>query len=211
MNYSLNAAELSSALSALPSGGFSPEVNHSKGMQNTIAAFASSQLLTGESWDAVKAGLGQFSDALQKRMELATELYGAINTALKVLINFMGEYDKLDASQQAEIEETLQRCETNLESCRACIESGKYTDVENEDGSVKQVWTYTYSYAQRKRFAELIVAYEAEIEELKKILKKLEELPEVYERAMGILEQAFSKVDEFSSVVGGITVHTVDV
>ena len=211
MNYSLNAAELSSALNSLPSGGYSPETNHSKGMQNTISTFASSQLLTGQSWDVIKAGLGQYSDALQKRMELATELYGAINTALRILINFMGEYDKLDASQQAEIEETIQRCEDNIKSCSACIESGKYTPVENEDGSVENVWTYTYSYAQRKRFADLIVEYESNIEELKKILKKIEELPEVYERARGILEQAFSKVDEFSSVVSGITVHTVDV
>ncbi len=160
--------------------------------------------LSGEQWDAVRAKMAEFQNALGARATCAQHLGEAIQKALTMLKDYMAPDEMLDSSKLDEYKAAKKQCEDSIESLKGMLNEMKqvsYPDPDNE-GEYKTTWVPMYDADTIN--AQIAVA-SATLQELDRIIKKVEGLDDVYKEAEALMEAAYQEVLEVSSKIASIT------
>lgn len=135
--------------------------------------------------DAYKKGINQlkqFSDIIDKRIEVMNDLSSAITSAMAALNDYMGEYDVLDDSKLEELNETITRCENEL----ASLESNQYYYVDVEIKDANGVVTGT------KKEKKVIQAILDEINQVRSVLLEVKAEKEKIENLNAKIEEVYN-------------------
>lgn len=195
----VNLDELKAAKNFSTFKDLSNDVNESANMKNLLDNFVaeSNGRLKGEMWDSVGKQLSQFSNALSERMKLANNLSTAIQKALDLLLNYMGEdYASLDYSQLPELEANKKNCESQIANIKASIYNLSKIDKDEKSDTSNKL-----AYYNRQ-----LTEYQKELEELNRLIEKLKGLKEKYAEAEKILADAFSEVNIVGDKVANVAV-----
>ena len=177
----------------------SNDVNESANMKNLLDNFIteSNGRLKGEMWDKVGVQLSSFSNALAERMKLANNLSTAIQKALDILLNYMGEdYASLDYSQLPELEANKRNCENQIANIKASIYNLSNMSSNEESDTANKLAYYNGQ----------LTKYQNELQDLNQLIEKLKGLKVKYDEAEKILADAFSEVNLVGDKVANITV-----
>ena len=163
-----------------------------KSFQNNIASNTS---LQGDIWKEVNAKLDNYNSLLDKRIQSNEKMQEAYEKALKLIEDYMGDYDELDDSKIPELKTKVTELKSEIESLQAKIDEMKEVcDTDSEGKSSNCHMEHVYSDSARAEFAEQIKKNEELIEELNKEIEKLEGLWEVINQAADIINGAIEEV-----------------
>ncbi len=207
MNIKVYADELISFKNSSVCSSLKSDSKESVSVESTISDFITMAKgrLTGSGWDNACAKLNEFQAALLKRVEVANSLAGAIESAINLIIDYMGEYPYLDCSQLEEIKENKKQCEANIEMIKGAMYATRTEErIDNITGEVKRITVNVYSASEIAEFQRCIDKLQESINEIQKLITKLEGLEAIYKQAEGILAGAFSQIDGFGSSVSSI-------
>ena len=177
----------------------SNDVNESANMKNLLDNFIteSNGRLKGEMWDKVGVQLSSFSNALAERMKLANNLSTAIQKALDILLNYMGEdYASLDYSHLPELEANKRNCENKIANIKASMYNLSNMSSNEESDTANKLAYYNGQ----------LTKYQNELQDLNQLIEKLKGLKVKYDEAEKILADAFSEVNLVGDKVANITV-----
>lgn len=171
--------ELEAALSFQGLKNLTTDASDSDKMISTLDDFInnSTEYLSGEPWNGVRTKVEAYRKAMETRKKISGELHSSIEEGLKLLIDYMGEYQMLDSSQLNDCITKKNECESTISSLKSKLSTATNTSSINNQ----------------------IAAAEAILEDLKRIIEKLEGLDGVYSKAMGIFESGNAGVSAFSS------------
>lgn len=153
--------------------------------------------LKGEGWDAYRKKFTAYSNALQARKELAAVLEDAIKQANQLLRNYLGEDLMIDTSRLEEYRHNRQICENSMELLKDMLSKKDKIEYVDKDGST-QMMTSQLETSEIEAQMELA---KSTLEELDRMISKIEGLDEVYSQAELILRSAFARIDIFRSQV----------
>jgi DNA repair ATPase RecN len=171
--------ELEAALSFQGLKNLTTDVSDSEKMISTLDEFISTsgEYLSGEPWDSVRTKVETYKKAMESRKKIAGELHSSIEEGLKLLISYMGEYQMLDSAQLNDCLNKKAECEKTISSLRSRLNnSADSSSIRNQ-----------------------IATAESILEDLKKIIEKLEGLDAECSKALGIFESGNAGVSAFSS------------
>ena len=177
----------------------SNDVNESANMKKLLDNFIteSNGRLKGEMWNKVGTQLSEFSNALSERMKLANNLSTAIQKALDILLNYMGEdYASLDYSQLPELEANKRNCENQIANIKASIYNLSNMSSNEESDTANKLAYYNGQ----------LTKYQNELQDLNQLIEKLKGLKVKYDEAEKILADAFSEVNLVGDKVANIAV-----
>lgn len=153
--------------------------------------------LKGEGWDAYRNKFIAYSNALQARKELALVLEDAIKQAEQLLKDYLGEDLMIDTSRLEEYRHNRQICENSMELLKDMLSKKDKIEYVDKDGSTQMMT----SQLETKEIEEQMELAKSTLEELDRIISKIEGLDEVYSQAELILRSAFARIDIFRSQV----------
>lgn len=153
--------------------------------------------LKGEGWDAYRKKFTAYSNALQARKELALVLEDAIKQAEQLLKDYLGEDLMIDTSRLEEYRHNRQICENSMELLKDMLSKKDKIEYVDKDGSTQMMT----SQLETKEIEEQMELAKSTLEELDRMISKIEGLDEVYSQAELILRSAFARIDIFRSQV----------
>ncbi len=163
-----------------------------KSFQEKIASNTS---LQGDIWKEVNAKLDNYKGLLDKRLASNDKLKSAYEEALKLLEDYMGDYDELDDAKIPELKTQVANLEAEIKSLQAKIDEMKEVcDTDSEGKSTNCHMEHVYSDSARAEFAAQIKKNEELIVELNKEIEKLEGLWEVINKAADIVNGAVDEI-----------------
>lgn len=206
MDIKIYSDELNAAMSFTTFDDLATDGSEATTMAHNLTEFItnSSSKLQGEQWNAAYNKLAEYNELLNKRITLANSLGAAIKEALTLLINYMEDYPSLDYSKYDEIVRTKKDCERTISNIRSIMYAYDWIDTVNDEGETIKKKVPRYTSAQIAEFDARITELEASVEELKELIAKLDGLAEVYNKAQGILDEAFSQIESLSGEVNAI-------
>lgn len=157
--------------------------------------------LEGNNWDQYRSKLASFNEAMQVRMSVASKLGAAIQEALKLLKDYLGDDLMLDSSKLDEYKRQKQNCRDSIDKLNAML--NETTQVEQTDANGVKTTVTVAVYDAGDIRAQISLAEET-ITELDRLITKIEGLDAVYQQAEAILQTAFSEVTAFQNQVSGI-------
>ena len=179
-----------SDIKALLSGGkltgslanrFETDNSDTQKVMDSIKSFqekiTSNTTLQGDIWKEVNSKLDSYNSLLDKRLKSNDKLKAAIEEALKLLEDYMGDYDELDDSMIDQLKEEVSKFESQISDLQNKIEAA----TGNASSEVS-------------KFKSQIDKNRELIEELKKKLEKLEGLWEVINKATDIVSGAVEEI-----------------
>lgn len=153
--------------------------------------------LKGEGWDAYRKKFTAYSNALQARKELALVLEDAIKQAEQLLKDYLGEDLMIDTSRLEEYRHNRQICENSMELLKDMLSKKDKIEYVDKDGSTQMMT----SQLETKEIEEQMELAKSTLEELDRMISKIEGLDEIYSQAELILRSAFARIDTFRSQV----------
>ena len=177
--------------------GFETDNNDTKKTIESIKSFQetiASNALQGDIWKEVNDKLDNYNNLLDKRLASNEKLQSAYEEALKLLEDYMGDYDELDDAKIPELKEQVQQLEAEIQKLQEQIDEMKTVCSKDDKGNEECHEEHVYSASQRAAFAEQIKANEALIEELNKEIEKLEGLWEVINQASDIINNTVEEI-----------------
>ena len=154
---------------------FSDDMDDARQLKDIIDNFSieSNGSIQGKMWDKIQSKLSLYSEALQVRIDSANILSEAINKALKILIDYIGdEYDSLDYTLLPDIEAQYEQAKANYYMSCSQLD-------EDSDNNYKG----------------LMNGYKQQMDELDSKIEKLRILKEKYEEAESIITSAMASVN----------------
>ena len=194
--------EIEAVLGSGTCSSLSTDATESKSINDSLTSYinTSQSTLKGEQWDKSRAKMETFNAALQTRMELAEKLGSAIQQALSLLKDYLGEDAMLDTDQLPEYQQKRQECQACIEKLNAMLtRTVTHTDANGQPYTTQEL-VYDTAAVQ----AQINLANET-LKELDRIIQKIEGLEAVYNQALGILEGAFAELTPFQNQVTSIT------
>ena len=168
-------------------------------LKDSISEFTSDkERLKGEQWDTVKKKINEFQPLLEERGKVADKLIEAIKSAIGVLKEYLGDDQMLDTSQLEDYKEEKRKVEQTISDLKAKLLE---TVTEEVDDGAGGTTTITKPKYDADDINKQIVAAEETLKELDRIIKKIEGLDAVYEKAMGIIEEAAAEIAKFQTDV----------
>ena len=159
-----------------------------KSFQDKIAANTS---LQGDIWKEVSSKLDNYKNLLNQRLYSNDKLASAYEEAIKLLEDYMGDYDELDDSMIDELKDKISKLKSEIDS----LQSQLNKTTENYDSSTIAKWKKTIEENQKL------------VEELSKKLEKLEGLWEVINKAIDIVTGAVDDIKTgYAKSVSGVAV-----
>lgn len=141
-------------------------------IQAFIEESKSNEKLIGDTWDLFRQRLTTCCDALEQRKQASIALAAAIDNANLILENYMAGYDELDDSELPSLRAQLANAKNEL----ARLERGTIP-VTDKNGNI----------IRYDRDEAAIASVKAQIAELEKFIKKLEELKPTDNSALAVL------------------------
>lgn len=175
----------------------------SANVNNSVVLFADTKdKLSGPQWDKVRSKFAEYSNALDKRTAVAEKLSDAIETALNLLIEYLGDDLMLDSSMLGEYESQKRTCKNSIDKLYAMLEEMETVKVTDSNGKTSEVTRHKYDQSTIKK---QISSAEAVLDELQRLIDKINGLEAICEQAVGILEPVFSEITEYGNIVSSIT------
>ena len=143
--------------------------------------------LVGGGFDTVREKLGQYRNAYEALDKLYDVLGNNIQAANNSMINYVSPEEELSDRYKEELKETIRKCNLEIDSLWEKINRviHHYDYAYDSRGNVLMSnghavinhWTEpAFSEEERREFKERILEIRIEIEKLKKIIKKIDEL-----------------------------------
>ena len=168
-------------------------------LKDSISEFTSDkERLKGEQWDTVKKKINEFQPLLEERGKVADKLIEAIKSAIGVLKEYLGDDQMLDTSQLEDYKEEKRKVEQTISDLKAKLLETVTEEVDDGAGGTETITKPKYNADDINK---QIAAAEETLKELDRIIKKIEGLDAVYEKAMGIIEEAAAEVAKFQTDV----------
>ncbi len=194
--------EIDTILGSSTCSGLTADSTEGKDIHSTLDSFCNAWFrLRGDQWDKSREKLKQYDEAMQKRMELATKLSSAINEALKILKEYLGEDLMLDTEQLPEYQKQRTICQNSIDTLNSMLNQTEEYTYTGADG---KTYTGTRARYDSATIRAQITEAENTLRELDRLIKKIEGLDEVYAKAEGILKEAFADIEPFKSAVAAI-------
>ena len=196
--------EIDALLGSGTTSSLSTDSQEGKSLNSAIDSYinSSKSTLKGAQWDKSRAKLQTFNEALKTRMELAEKMGEAIKNALQLLKDYLGEDAMLDTSQLVEYQKQRDICQNSINQLTGML--SETHSVTTKDSEGRDVVTTELVYDSAAIQSQIDLAKETLVE-LDRIITKIEGLEEVYNKAMGILEEGFAGLQAFQSSVSSIT------
>ena len=176
--------------------------NESTKLKNSISEFTSNKdKLKGEQWDKVKNKINEFQPLLEERGKVAEKLIESIKSAITLLKDYLGEDEMLDTSKLEEYKEQKRKLEETIEDLKNKLNETVTEEVDDGAGGTKTVTKPKYNAAD---INEQIASAEEILKELDRIIKKIEGLDEIYNKAMGIIDEAAAQISSFQANVESV-------
>ena len=168
-------------------------------LKDSINEFTSNKdKLKGEQWDTVKKKINEFQPLLEERGKVADKLIEAIKSAIGVLKEYLGDDQMLDTSQLEDYKEEKRKVEQTISDLKAKLLETVTEEVDDGAGGTETITKPKYNADDINK---QIAAAEETLKELDRIIKKIEGLDAVYEKAMGIIEEAAAEIAKFQTNV----------
>ena len=172
-------------------------------VNNALGLFVeeSGTRLASNHWDTYRNTFSEFNKAIQARAALATKLGEAISKALQLLKDYLGDDQMLDSSKLEEYKKHKKTCEESIAKLNEMLNATTQVTRKNSEGQDIVITVPLYDSSDIR--AQISKANET-ITELDRLIAKIEGLDEVYNQAEAILQEAFSDIDSFKTLVGSI-------
>ena len=152
----------------------------------------------GDIWKAVGTRLTEYSDLMNLRIESADKLEAAMAKAIKLIVDYMGDYDELDDSKLPELKEKAEQIKQSILDAENIINATHNVSVPVEDGNgattYKYITQYVYSAGARAQAKTFITQARSLLIEINKEINKLENLPIVLAQAEQIVNDALVEI-----------------
>ena len=179
-------------------------------IDNLNTLISSGGNFTGSIWTAVGSRLSNYSDLMTLRINSADILESAIARAIKLIVDYMGDYEELDDSKLPELKEKAEQVKQEILNAQAIIDAThnvKYSkEGENGQTIYYTVTEYIYSVDARKEARKYITSARLLLIEINKEINKLENLPIVLAEAEQIINDALSDIYSNYGVKVGNTI-----
>lgn len=206
MNYSVHIDDLSTTMNATSYKTINNDSSKVYGASTSIQGFMSdTTVLKGDQWNRVRNKMGEYNALLNERGEVAGFISEKIAEAIQLLADYLGEDEWLDMSKLDEMKERKRRCEKEIASLEASIDSKKTVYYTNALGKTVSRQEYVYSASERASMRTKINTLREELQELNRLIEKTEGLKEVYEQAMQIVKVALAEAQRYNQSVNSIT------
>ena len=178
--------------------------NNSKSINSSIDSFinGSKEQLVGVNWDGYRTKMGQYNEAFNSGMQIASKLGDAIKEALQLLKDYLGDDLMLDSSKLEYYRQQKTICENSIDTLKGML--SQTTTVESKDSNGNSIQTTQLLYNTSEINSKISLAEET-LTELNRLINKIEGLDEVYNKADSILQEAFSGLESFGTSVTSIT------
>ena len=167
-------------------------------LDNLNTMISSGTNFQGDIWKAVSDRLTEYSELMNLRIESADKLEAAMAKAIKLIIDYMGEYEELDDSKLPELKEKAEQIKQNILDAENIINATHNVSVPVDDGNggttYKYVIQYVYSASARTDAKNYITQARSLLIEINKEINKLENLPIVLAKAEQIINDALSEI-----------------
>lgn len=157
--------------------------------------------LVGTNWDGYRNKFSALNKAIQTRISLAKKLGAAIQEALQLLKDYLGEDQMLDTSQLQEYKKQRDICQNSIDNLNAMLTETTEVRYTDENGQTRITTTALYDANEVR--AQISQAQET-LKELDRLITKIEGLDAVYSQAEAILQTAFSGIASFQSEVESV-------
>ena len=157
--------------------------------------------LAGQSWDDYRAKLQTINEAMQVRIALAKKLGEAIQKALQLLKDYLGDDLYLDSDKLDLYRKQKQNCENSIAKLNSMLSATTQVEYKDESGVTRTKSVALYDASEIR--AQIATAEET-LRELDRLITKIEGLDAVYAEAEAILAEAFSGIDGFKNQVSDI-------
>ena len=166
------------------------EKDNAENMISVIQDFidSSTEVLVGDSFNAVRNHLQEYINILQTRIKIADSLLAAIKKANTTMIDYMGSEDTIDTAKLESTKQTLSMVQSSYDAVNAKINN----------------------YDPDKYFASLdsLIAdrasYEAQINNLKNKIDLMERLDSTDSSTYASLLESEEELTSFKNIVGGV-------
>ncbi len=195
----IHLSELQAAKNFSTFNDLSNDIRESTNMQSLLNNFVAEShgKLNGKMWDAISTELNQFSEVLNERIKLASNLSSAIQSAFNMLVDYFGdEYSSLYFLEFLDLLSCRDRCNQNISNTNATLNSLKKLKQNGDDSVDKDI----------RYYSGLLTSYQDELDKANKLIDKLEGLKAVYAEAEGILQAAFAEVNTVGKTISNINV-----
>ena len=171
-------------------------------IKDSINEFTSNKdKLKGEQWDKVRKKINEFQPLFEKRSQVAEKLTEAIKNAIGVLKEYLGEDEMLDTSKLEEFKEEKRKVEETIADLKNKLQETITEEVDDGNGGTKTITKPKYNADDINK---QIASAEETLKELDRIITKIEGLDEVYDKAMGIIDEAAAEITKFQSEVEAV-------
>ena len=186
----IKKSDLSDANSARAVTNLEKDKEDAENMISVIQDFidSSTEVLVGDSFNAVRNHLQEYINILQTRIKIADSLLAAIKKANTTMIDYMGSEDTIDTAKLESTKQTLSMVQNSYDAVNAKINS----------------------YDPDKYFASLdsLIAdrasYEAQINNLKNKIDLMERLDPTDSSTYASLLESEEELTSFKNIVGGV-------
>ena len=152
----------------------------------------------GDIWKAVGTRLTEYSDLMNLRIESADKLEEAMVKAIKLIVDYMGDYDELDDAKLPELKEKAEQIKQGILDAENIINATHNVSVPVEDGNgattYRYITQYVYSAGARNDAKNYIYQARKLLIEINKEINKLENLPIVLAQAEQIVNDALVEI-----------------
>lgn len=206
MDYSIHADGLNDILSSECLSRVTNDSFNNFDVRTNLENFISNDsVLQGEQWSAVREKLNQYSIAFDMRSQAASNLSSAINDAVNMMLDYLGDDLYIDPSKLDELKLTKSQCEQQIAELEAQMSAMTYKPIKDENGKIRYIKDYLYSAGQRAAAAAAIASLRNEtIVELNRLITKIEGLKDIYIKAEEMISSASTGIDKFSQYVNSI-------
>ena len=167
-------------------------------IDNLNTMISSGSNFKGDIWTAVGNRLTDYSDLMKLRIDSANILESAMARAIKLIVDYMGEYEELDDSKLPELKEKAEQVKQEILDAQAIVDAThnvkKSKEGTNGELTYYYVTEYVYSVAARKEARSYITSARILLLQINREINKLENLPIVLAEAEQIINDALSDI-----------------
>ncbi len=170
------------------------EIDDANYLKEVLNELINDPSVNGPGWDSVKKHLNNYNSYCDMRINAAHILQEAYKKSLNMIKEYMDPYTELDDSKIDELKENIFTQERIIQHLKTRA-NYYYYETRYEEGNVKYEYGYQVKVYPYKFLLNQIPAHEEIIDEIQKMLNKLEGLAPIMNEANQIIQDAIYEVN----------------
>lgn len=172
-------------------------------IEDFISQINNNGKLKGEAWEKVKKNLSNYKDLLDVSIDSSEFLANVMETAKKMIEDFLNPDTEIDDSVLPELEEQLIKLKNNIADMEAKIQQMKNSQREVcsfiKDSKGKTITDKSTCHKEPsdeeiRQYESLLSQYKTEAEEIEKKIKRIKDFAEVVKNAQKLIKDAVEQV-----------------